>query len=208
MKKKKDRMIGYKILRGILGPIYKFYYTPKFIGLENVPEDGPIIFAGNHIHLMDQNAIIVCYKRPIHYMAKKEYWDSWKTRWFFNMAGCIPVNRSIKDKNATEKALEVLNNGHCIGLFPEGTRNKTDAFLLPFKFGAVSMAKKTKAMIVPFAVTGDYKFRSKNLVYRFGKPIKYGDDLAKQNEKLTKAITDLKNKSLKEEKNKEKGTKK
>ena len=207
MKKKKDRMIGFKILRGILGPIYKFYYNPKFVGLENIPEDGPIIFAGNHIHLMDQNGIIVSYKRPIHYMAKKEYWDSWKTRWFFNMAGCIPVNRSIKDKDATEKALEVLNNGDCLGIFPEGTRNKTDAFLLPFKFGAVSMAKKTKSMIVPFAVTGDYKFRSKNLVYRFGKPIKYGDDLAKQNEILTKAITDLKNKSLKEEKNKEKGTK-
>ena len=207
MKKKKDRMIGFRILRAVLGPIYKFYYNPKFIGLENVPEDGPIIFAGNHIHLMDQNAIIVSYKRPIHYMAKKEYWDSWKTRWFFNMAGCIPVNRSIKDTKATERALEVLNNGHCIGIFPEGTRNKTDAFLLPFKFGAVSMAKKTKAMIVPFAVTGDYKFRSKNLVYRFGKPIKYGDDLVKQNEILTKAITDLKNKSLKEEKNKEKGTK-
>ena len=207
MKKKKDRMIGYRIFKTILGPIYKFYYNPKFIGLENIPSDGPIIFAGNHIHLMDQNAIIVSYKRPIHYMAKKEYWDSWKTRWFFNLAGCIPVNRSIKDTAATEKALEVLRNGNCIGIFPEGTRNKTDAFLLPFKFGAVSMAKKTKATIVPFAVTGDYKFRSKNLVYRFGKPIKYGDDLAKQNEILTKAITDLKNKSLKEEKNKEKGTK-
>ncbi len=207
MKKKKDRMIGYRIFRAILGPIYKFYYNPKFIGLENIPNDGPIIFAGNHIHIMDQNAVIVSYKRPIHYMAKKEYWDSWKTRWFFNIVGCIPVNRSIKDEKATKRALEVLNNGDCIGIFPEGTRNKTDAFLLPFKFGAVSMAKKTKATIVPFAVTGDYKFRSKNLVYRFGKPIKYGDDLAKQNEKLTKAITDLKNKSLKEEKNKEKGSK-
>ena len=207
MKKKKDRMIGYRIFRAILGPIYKFYYNPKFIGLENIPNDGPIIFAGNHIHIMDQNAVIVSYKRPIHYMAKKEYWDSWKTRWFFNIVGCIPVNRSIKDEKATKRALEVLNNGDCIGIFPEGTRNKTDAFLLPFKFGAVSMAKKTKATIVPFAVTGDYKFRSKNLVYRFGKPIKYGDDLAKQNEKLTKAITDLKNKILKEEKNKEKGSK-
>jgi len=200
MKKKTDKMIGYKFFKAILGPIYKFYYNPKFLGLENIPLDGPIIFAGNHIHLMDQNAIIVSYKRPIHYMAKKEYWDSFKTRWFFNAVGCIPVNRSIKDEAATERALEVLNNGGCIGIFPEGTRNKTDAFLLPFKFGAVSMAKKTKATIVPFAVTGDYKFRSKNLVYRFGKPIKYGNDLAKQNEILTKAITDLKNKSLKEEK--------
>ncbi len=207
MKKKTDKMIGYRIFKAILGPIYKFYYNPKFLGLENIPLDGPIIFAGNHIHLMDQNAIIVSYKRPIHYMAKKEYWDSFKTRWFFNAAGCIPVNRSIKDEVATEKALEVLNNGGCIGIFPEGTRNKTDAFLLPFKFGAVSMAKKTKATIVPFAVTGDYKFRSKNLVYRFGKPIKYGNDLAKQNEILTKAITDLKNKSLKEEKKLEKGSK-
>ena len=200
MKKKTDKMIGYKFFKAILGPIYKFYYNPKFLGLENIPLDGPIIFAGNHIHIMDQNAIIVSYKRPIHYMAKKEYWDSFKTRWFFNAVGCIPVNRSIKDEAATERALEVLNNGGCIGIFPEGTRNKTDAFLLPFKFGAVSMAKKTKATIVPFAVTGDYKFRSKNLVYRFGKPIKYGNDLAKQNEILTKAITDLKNKSLKEEK--------
>ena len=207
MKKKTDKMIGYRIFKAILGPIYKFYYNPKFLGLENIPLDGPIIFAGNHIHLMDQNAIIVSYKRPIHYMAKKEYWDSFKTRWFFKAVGCIPVNRSIKDEVATEKALEVLNNGGCIGIFPEGTRNKTDAFLLPFKFGAVSMAKKTKATIVPFAVTGDYKFRSKNLVYRFGKPIKYGNDLAKQNEILTKAITDLKNKSLKEEKNLEKGSK-
>ena len=191
MKKKKDRMIGYKIFRAILGPIYKFYYNPKFIGLENIPSDGPIIFAGNHIHLMDQNAIIVSYKRPIHYMAKKEYWDSWKTRWFFNIVGCIPVNRSIKDTKATERALEVLNNGDCIGIFPEGTRNKTDAFLLPFKFGAVSLAEKTDSYIVPFGICGKMKPFKKRVIVNFGEPFKVNGDLEKANEKLRNIIIDL-----------------
>ena len=166
---KKDKMYAYRFLKPILGPIYKLYYNPKVIGKENIPTEGPILIVGNHKHLMDQCTAIISTKRPIHYMAKKEYFDG-KMAWFFKLVGCIPVNRSIKDNNATKRALEVLNNGYALGLFPEGTRNKTDKFLLPFKYGAVSMAKKTDAYLVPFGVTGDYKFRSKNLVMRFGKP--------------------------------------
>ena len=103
----------------------------------------------------------------------------------------------------TEEALNVLYDGKALGIFPEGTRNKTDAFLLPFKFGCVSMAKKTDAYIMPFAVTGDYKFRSKNLVYRIGKPFKVGNmELAYANKRLEKAIGNLMKKSLSEEKKK------
>ena len=56
-------------------------------------------------------------------------------------------------------------------LTDEELRNKTKEFLLPFKFGAVSMAKKTNSRIVPFGISGDYKFRSKNLRVVIGKPI-------------------------------------
>jgi 1-acyl-sn-glycerol-3-phosphate acyltransferase len=136
-------------------------------------------------------------------MAKKEYFDSWKTRWFFKSVGCIPVNRSIKDNNATSLALEHLNNGGAIGLFPEGTRNKTDKFLLDFKFGTVSMASKTGATIIPFGITGDYKFRSKNLTIRYGKPFKVGSmDLEEANKKLYNEVKKLMEQNLKEEKNK------
>ena len=117
--------------------------------------------------------------------------------WFFKMAGCIPVDRSKKDENATKKALEVLNNGFALGLFPEGTRNKTKKFLLPFKFGTVSMAKKTNATIVPFGLTGDYKFRSKNLTIRFGKPYKITEDLETENKKLEQKVAELMKESLK-----------
>ena len=137
-------------------------------------------------------------------MAKKEYFDG-KYAWFFRMSGCISVDRSIHDDNAKSQALDVLNDGGAIGLFPEGTRNKTDAFLLPFKFGAVSMAKKTDSYLVPVGISGDYKFRTKNLRYYIGKPFKVGDmTLEEANEKLAKEIGALMKKGMNEDKKKKK----
>ena len=198
---------GYKVATTLLGPIFRFYYNPKVIGKENIPKEGSIIVCGNHKHIMDQCLAIISTRRFLRYMAKKEYFDG-KFAWFFKWVGCIPVNRSIKDTDAKEKAIEHLQTGGAIGIFPEGTRNRTKEFLLPFKFGAVSMAKKTNSMLVPFGITGDYKFRSKNLVARFGEPFEVGDmTLEEANQKLEKAIGDLMKKSIKEEKNKGKSKK-
>jgi len=184
--------ILYKIGKFILSPIFKFYYKPTLIGKENIPASGPIIIAGNHKHLYDQCLAIIATKRGIHYMAKKEYFDNKKIAWFFKATGCISVDRSKKDEQAKESAIGVLKDNGAIGIFPEGTRNKTKEFLLPFKYGAVSMAKKTEAYIVPFGITGDYKFRSKDLTIRFGKPFKVTDmDLNEANDLLYKEVERL-----------------
>lgn len=206
MRKEKKKLpeFGYKVIRAVLGPIFNLYYNPKVIGKENIPTDGPILICGNHKHVYDQCPIILSTKRVVHYMAKKEYFDG-KMAWFFKMAGCISVNRSIKDEKAKEQAIDVLKDNGAIGLFPEGTRNKTKEFLLPFKFGAVSMAQKTNATIVPFGLTGDYKFRSKNLTIRFGKPFKVGDmTLEEANKKLYNEIGRLMKENLKDEKRNQK----
>lgn len=182
---------GYRFLRPILVPLFKLYYHPKTINKEAIPSDGPILIVGNHIHLMDQCLVIMSTKRVVHYMAKKEYFDG-PYRFFFRFTGCIPVNREIHDENAKELALDVLKKNGAIGLFPEGTRNRTKAILLPFKFGAVSMAKKAGATIVPFGITGDYKFRSKNLTIEFGTPFKVGDmSLEEANQKLEQEVASL-----------------
>lgn len=269
---KKEKMFLYKILRPILGIIYKLWYNPKIIGAENIPDRGSILMVGNHIHLMDQCNVIISTKRVLHFMAKKEYFES-KFAWFFKNVGCIPVDRSKKDEKATNKAIEVLNNNLALGLFPEGTRNglkeekikkiynlylkdnlsyqeaivklkknKTSQYnfledlflkkiitkdefidnifeideflkdliinkritteeyfsnlLLPFKFGAVSMASKTNSYLVPYAITGEYKFRSKNLVIRIGKSFKIGNDLEKENQRLYEEIKKLMKENL------------
>lgn len=199
-KKRFKGEIGYSLLTPIMRVLFKLYYNPKIINKEVILKEGPILIVGNHKHIYDQCLTIMATKRVIHYMAKKEYFDG-KMAWFFKLVGCIPVDRSIKDHNATDKALKVLNSGGAIGLFPEGTRNKTkDVFLLPFKFGTVSMAKKTNATIIPFGLTGDYKFRSKNLTIRYGTPFKVGGmDLEDANKKLYEEVEKLMRKNLEEE---------
>ena len=188
---------GYKLLTPIMRILFKIYYNPTIINKEVIPKEGPILIVGNHKHVYDQCLTIMATKRVIHYMAKKEYFDG-KLAWLFKFVGCISVNRQIKDTKAKEQAIEVLENNGAIGLFPEGTRNKTKEFLLPFKFGTVSMAKKTNATIVPFGLTGDYNFRSKNLTIRYGKPFKVEDmSLEEANEKLYKEVEKLMKENLK-----------
>lgn len=195
----KKKYICYRIFKAILKPIFILYYNPKIINKEVIPKEGPIIIAGNHKHLYDQCLTIISTKRIIRYMAKKEYFNG-KMAWFFKSVGCIPVNRQIKDENAKNSALEVLKDNGAIGIFPEGTRNKTKEFLLPFKFGAVSMAQKTSATIIPFGLTGDYKFRSKNLTARFGTPFKVENmTLEEANDKLYNEVKKLMEENLKTE---------
>lgn len=200
---------GYKLFKPILGPLFKFYYNPQIINAEVIPKEGPILIVGNHKHIMDQCSVIISTKRIVHYMAKKEYFDS-KFAWFFRAGGCISVNREAHDGIAKGEAIEVLKNGGAIGLFPEGTRIKTkEKLLLDFKYGTVSMADKTDATIIPYAITGDYKFRSKNLMIRFGQPFKVlnGDKetahqkLRQEIENLIKENLKATNRTIEEEKN-------
>ena len=196
-KKRFKGEIGYSLLTPIMRVLFRLYYNPKIINKEVIPKEGPILIVGNHKHIYDQCLTIMATKRVIHYMAKKEYFDGIMA-WLFNLVGCIPVVRSIKFFISSFKALKVLNSGGAIGLFPEGTRNKTkDVFLLPFKFGTVSMAKKTNATIIPFGLTGDYKFRSKNLTIRYGTPFKVGEmDLEDANKKLYEEVERLMRENL------------
>ena len=89
-------------------------------------------------------------------------------------------------------ALYDLKDNGVIGIFPEGTVNKSKDELLPFKYGAVSFASKTDSYIVPFAITGKYKLFRKSVKVKYGKPYKVKTDLEKENEILRNKILDLK----------------
>ena len=188
--------LGYKILRPFVKIYYKTKFYPTIIGSENIPKTGPVIFCGNHKHVHDQYNVMIVTNRVIHYMAKDEYFKG-RHAWFYRMAGCISVDRSIHDEHAKSEAMKVLESGGCLGIFPEGTRNKTigtkdEVDLLPFKYGAVSLAKKTNALIVPFGISGEYTGKKGNLTTRIGKPFSVSDmDLEEANAILREKILKL-----------------
>ncbi len=186
----------YKVVRFIGRPIYKIVFRPKYYGVDNIPSEGAVILAGNHTNNLDAAMIIGAPKRIVHMMAKKELFSNKISNRFFRSMGCISVNRSIHDENAKSEAIDVLKNNEVLGIFPEGTVNKTlykenEQLILPFKYGAVSFAKKTNAYIVPFAINGKYKIFSKDLKITFGKPYKVTSDLESENEKLMNIVSKM-----------------
>lgn len=190
MKTKNNKMIGFRISKGILSVFFKLFFHPKIIGRENIPETGGVILAGNHRRIFDPCMPIISTKRPVHYMAKKELFSG-IFGWFFKLVGCIPVDRGHDNTLAKNEAIKVLEEGEVLGIFPEGTRNKTDDILLPFKYGAVSMSKKTNAYIVPFAITGKYKLFNNDLTIKFGKAFIASSDLDDANNLLSDRIKGL-----------------
>ena len=186
----------YKVVRFIGRPIYNIVFRPKYYGVENIPSEGAVILAGNHTNNLDAAMMVGAPKRIVHMMAKKELFSNKISNYFFRSMGCISVNRSIHDENAKSEAIDVLKNNEVLGIFPEGTVNKTlykenEQLILPFKYGAVSFAKKTKAYIVPFAINGKYKIFSKDLKITFGKPYKVIGDLESENEKLMTIVSKM-----------------
>ncbi len=152
----------YKMCRPIFYATFMSYYNPTIINSEVIPETGRIIIAGNHKNALDPIFVDVCTKRTVYTLAKKSLHDG-KFGWFFRGVGSIPV-----DKGAMDTAISYLMNDCAINISPEGTRNKTSEILLPFKYGAVVMAKRTNSKIIPYSITGDYKFNSDNLRIEFG----------------------------------------
>ena len=179
----------YRTIRPLVTFLVKIVFRPKYIGLENIPKNGRVILAGNHTNNFDSPLLLSCTKRVIHYLAKQELTQGILGPGFKAM-GIIPVNRAIHDKNALNSAINTLKEDKVIGIFPEGTINRTDDIIMPFKMGAVKMASETNAPIVPFTITGKYKAFKKGLTIEFYKPIKIKDeDLTKENEKLMKFIS-------------------
>lgn len=162
--------ILYKICKIIYMILLKILFRPKAYGKENIPNEGALIFAGNHRHAFDPVVVMSNTKRQVHYMAKEELFKGIHGLIFKNI-GLIKVNRNQSNPGAVLSAEQILKNGGTIGIFPEGTRNRTENEILKFRTGAVRIAKNTNTKILPFAIRGKYKLFRKGIEIEFGKPI-------------------------------------
>ena len=170
----KENKVLYKICKLIYSSLLKILYRPTVIGKENIPEEGPVIFAGNHRHAFDPVVVMTHTKRTVHYMAKESLFKGIHG-FIFKQIGLIKVYRSRNNPEAISSAVELLKKGGTLGIFPEGTRNRTEDELLKFKHGAVTIAKQSNSVIVPFAIKGGYNLFRKTLTIEFGKPVDIRD---------------------------------
>lgn len=185
--KPKDTLF-YKIVKPLVILLIKVLYHPQVIGKENIPKEGRILLAGNHTKWLDPVMLVGVQHRQVHFLAKEELFHG-ITKFIVKGMGCVPVNRKIHDHNALQGAIDFLNNDLCIGIFPEGTINRTDDIIMPFKIGAVKACHDTDTKLVPFIITGKYRLFRKGIKVEFLKPIKIGDDLTKENEKFMKIVS-------------------
>ena len=162
--------ILYKFLKVIYSILLKILFNPKIYGVENIPKEEGIILAGNHKNAIDPVVVMNATKRRVYFMAKVEAFKG-PMGWIFTRIGLIKVDRSKNNPLAVKEAEELLKSGKVLGIFPEGTRNKTDKEILRFRYGAVSIAKRSKVKIVPFALKGKYRVFRSDLQIEFGKPI-------------------------------------
>ncbi|WP_227764193.1 lysophospholipid acyltransferase family protein [Zhaonella formicivorans] len=165
-------MTFYEFARGLCRIYLKTFRRWQVEGAENLPSKGPVILAANHVSYLDPVALGCAFDRQVHFLAKEELFRIPLLGWIIDHLGAFPVKRGAGDRGAIRASLEILHNGGCFGIFPEGGRNKTSQLLLPFKAGAAMLAAKSGAPVLPVALIGTSGFSGKVIV-RVGKPISF-----------------------------------
>lgn len=171
MKKDRYSIKFYKGCRLLTDFYLDKFYNPKMIGIENLPNDGYLL-VGNHKSGLD--ILLVAYalrKYNPRFMAKKEFFQNSISKWLFEKLGAFPIDRQSIDISAVKKAVRLLKDNNIVVIFPEGTRN-TNEEMLPFKKGVASISMISNSKVVPFGISGDYKFRSKPTI-EFGNIIDF-----------------------------------
>jgi len=126
----------------------------EYIGIENIPTEGGVIFATNHLSQLDIPLLFVnSVRRDITALVTTKYQKHWFINWFCQTAEGIWIDRDIADFGAMRAASRALQKGKALGIAPEGTRSRT-AQLLPGKPGMVLLALKTNAPILPVGISG------------------------------------------------------
>jgi len=147
--------MAYWLMKAVLTPILRFFFRVRVEGLEHVPAQGAAILASNHVSFSDSIFLPLVLDRRVTFVAKAEYFEDPKTRWFFKAVGQIPIKREggSASQRALDSAREVLDGGGLFGIYPEGTRSP-DGRLYKGHTGVARLALQCGAPVLAVAMIG------------------------------------------------------
>ena len=158
----------YSFARALLIPIFLLFYNYRVTGRENIPGDGAYIVCANHVTAIDPIFVGISLPKRMYFMAKAELFKNFFLRALMNALGAFPIRRGEADLKSIKTSLKLLGSGKVLGLFPEGTRNKTTELVA--EPGIAMLAVKSKVPVLPVAIISSYKFFRRTKVV-IGKPI-------------------------------------
>ncbi len=185
-----------------------FFRRIDVVGIENIPEDGAVIFAGNHPNALMDGWLLTakCGRWPLHFVVNAKLWSYRLLVPVLNATGAVPVYRreehggEVDNQQAFERLYEVIESGNCMGIFPEGVSH-AESKMFRLKTGAARIALtvaargKTKVRIIPCGLNyiHRHRFRSQVLI-EFGQPIFIDDhwvaEFQKDNQGTVIKLTD------------------
>lgn len=141
-------------------------------GLENLPQDGPLVIASNHLNDADPGIICTRIRRPIAFMAKIELFRIPLLAQFLRAFGSFPVRRGEADISTLRISNENLKLGRAVCIFPEGTREGPTEKLTEALPGAAIVALRSGVPVLPIAITGSGRLQLPGMFLRLDRRLK------------------------------------
>ncbi len=161
----------YRFIRFIVSVAFHAVYRIKVIGEENIPKEGAAIICCNHTSMSDVPFLAAATHRQIFFMGKEELFKNRITRWFFGKLGAFAVSRgSGAAADGIRSAISVIEKDGMMGIFPEGTRNRTGK-PIKCKAGVALVLSKAPAAVIPAAICRKSLRPFARVTVRFGKPV-------------------------------------
>ncbi|MDR6970916.1 lysophospholipid acyltransferase family protein [Leifsonia shinshuensis] len=147
----------------VVGPLLRGIFRPWVVGLENIPAEGAVILASNHLSFIDSIFLPLEVDRHVSFLAKSDYFTrrglkGWATKAFMNATGQLPIDRSggKASEASLNTGLAVLARGEILGIYPEGTRSP-DGKLYRGRTGVARMILEAGVPVVPVAMVDTAK---------------------------------------------------
>ncbi len=148
------RPLNHKTLRRVLRFLFYALCRIELVGVENIPGEGGVLGAANHLGRLDGPLIYAVLPREdVSALTATKYQRNPFFRWVLDSARVIWLNRENPDPNTIKAAIQFLRSGGILGIAPEGTRSKTRA-LIQAKPGVAFLATRANVPLLPIAVTG------------------------------------------------------
>lgn len=188
----------YYFMKLIVYIAFKIAFSVRFEGRKNIPNGEAVIYASNHRTNADPPLVACRGKGKFAFMAKEELFKNKLFAWLISSLGAFPVARGKGDMGVLDTAIERLNEGRSLIIFPEGTRSK-DGKVHKGHSGAAVIAAKSQKKIIPVGISfGEkLKFRTK-ITVRFGEPIDPNEYIDQPSDPNPRQLVKLKNRYMEE----------